>query len=372
MIYFDNAATTPVHPEVFQVMKPYFTEIYGNPNSKYYPVAEKAKSAVNNARETIAKYLGAKKDEVVFTSGGTESNNMIIKGIAFKHKPGHMVTTSIEHSSVYETMNYLEELGWSVTYLTPDSNGRVDAEELRLTINDNTKLVSIGWVNSEFGTIQDIQGLSKIAAESNVLFHTDATQAMGKMNLSLNQFPDVNLMTFSSHKIFGPKGVGAAVLRKDEDGIPLRLVPLLHGGEQEFNYRGGTLAVPNIVGFAKAVEIHYRDFDNNIKLLSKLDHHFINLIKTNLKGLAEINNDFESRVPGIINVRFKGFNNQVLLKNAKNIFGASTGSACSNSKPSRILKALGYDRIHTQESIRFSLSHMNTQKDIDNLIDSLT
>jgi len=371
MVYLDNAATTPIAPEVLEAMMPFLRERFGNPNAKYYALAEEAKHAVENARENMAKLLGIKKEELIFTSGGTESNNMILKGIAFSKGPKHIITSQIEHSSVLEVCEYLESIGWSVTYLKPDETGIVSPEDLKKAIRDNTILVSIGWVNSEIGTIQNIQKLSGIAAENKLLFHTDATQAVSKMNINLKDYPHVDFMSFSSHKIFGPKGSGAAILRHDQEGLRRPIVPLIHGGNQEHGLRGGTLAVANIIGFAKALELEYSNRKENHQKLNKLDELFLDSLRKKLGQSIVVNNEDFQRVPGIINIRFKGINNQMLLKRAKDLFAASTGSACSNTKPSKVLEAIGFSTKEIKESIRFSLSHFTKEDELSRFIDEL-
>jgi len=371
MIYLDYAATTPMLPEVTEAMTPFLKDEYGNPNAKYYGLAERAKNAVENAREQVAELIGVLNSEVIFTSGATESNNMLIKGIAFKTPPAHIITTSIEHSSVKEVMQFLEQLGWDITYLDPDTKGLISPETLKQEIRKDTQLISVGWVNSEIGTIQDVSSLSEIAAQHDIPFHTDATQAIGKFPLNLELYDKINFLSFSSHKIYGPKGVGAAVIRNDLDGLKPKLVPLIHGGNQENGYRGGTLAVPNIVGFGKACELLSQNYQQFLQQLRTIDEYFISRLKHRASEHISITNASFFRVPGIINVRFPGLNNQLLLKKTSHLLAASTGSACSNTKPSEVLQAIGLPLKHVSESIRFSLSHKTTKAEISWLIEQL-
>ena len=371
MVYLDYASTTPLKDEVYQKMLPYIKDYFGNPSSKFYEEAVNAQAALKDSRTVIADYFRVDVDEIVFTSGGTESNNMIIKGIAFLNPDCHMITTAIEHSSVLETFEYLKSIGMDITFLQPDKTGKIDAKELSNSIKKNTRLISVGWVNSEIGTIQDINLLSQIAAKNGIYFHTDATQAVPKFLVNLNDYKYIDFLSCSSHKIYGPKGSGVVVIKKDTDGLPVKLTPLIHGGSQENGFRGGTEALPNIVGMAEAFKLLERDIINHHKKLKDLDEYFVNKFQSKLKNAIEINNLNFDRVPGIINIRFHGINNQLFLKKAKSFVAASTGSACSNTKPSKVLMGIGRTNKEIHESIRFSLSHLTQKKDIDSFINQL-
>lgn len=363
-LYLDNAATTKISKEVLDEMITSL-ENFGNSESKYYSFAENAKKDISLARERISNSVGCDKDEVIFTSGATEANNLFIKGLALANPDKKkIIISSIEHSSIYETCKYLETKGFQLVELNVDKKGLVDLEQLDREIDANTLFVSIIWVNNEIGTIQDINEIDKICSKHNVLFHSDATQAFGKVKIDLSNYNALKLLTFTSHKIYGPKGIGTLIIRKD-DGIKLKLEPLFHGGEQENNYRAGTLSNELIVGFGKACEIMHRNLEKNHFHMMELEKALIELLKNKFKDKLIINNDFKERVPGIINVQIKGLNNMILLKKLSPYIAASTGSACGVSKPSRVLKAIGLSEESIDSSIRLSLSHY---QNIDELL----
>ena len=370
MSYFDFGATTPVSKEVYEAMTPFLSEKFGNPNAKYYDLAVEAKEAITNARSIVAKYFDVTPEECIFTSGATESNNFIIKGVAGRYqKPAHMITSSIEHSSILESMKYLETQGWKITYLGVNHEGKVSPDDLANSITQETKLISIGYVNSEIGTIQDLEKLSGIASEKNVLFHTDATQALGKIRISSSTLRQVTFISLSSHKIYGPKGSGAAIIKRDLDGVPFKIVPLIHGGEQEFGYRGGTLNVPGIIGMAKALEMisDHNYLQAALKRVSELEKQFVITIKDIFGDNIEFINSFKDRAKGIISIRFKGINNQIFLKKTAHVFSASTGSACSNTKPSHVLASIGLSPNEVREIVRFTIGHTTTVDQINKI-----
>lgn len=358
MLYLDNSATTKVLPEVISEMMPYLMDFYGNPNSKYYDQAVKTKDAVDIARQRVAELLNCHKDEIIFTSGSTESNNFILKGYshANQKKGRHIIISSVEHSSIINTAKFLEEEGYVVTYLPVNHDGLIDIEELQKSITDKTILVSIMWVNNELGSINDIKKISEVCHENNVLFHTDATQIIGKISIDLQEYLNIDFLSLSAHKLYGPKGVGAVFIRKNKNGFYPNITPLLHGGEQEYDLRSGTLAVHQIVGLGKASEIAKNNIEENQAKLIEYEKQFIERIKKVFKDKIIINNNFKKKIPGLISVRIIGYNNQLFLKNAADIIAASTGSACSNAKPSYVLKACGYSDDEIRETIRFSLS----------------
>ena len=356
MVYLDNAATTKVAPEVFKAMEPYFQTEYGNPDSKYYSLAENAKWAIQNSRNQIAELLRISPGEVIFNSGATEGNNTVLKGVVkmLKSKGNHIISTNVEHSSVNETLKYLETEGIEVTYLKVNNKCEINLDELKQAIKPTTILVSIMWVNNEVGAIFPIKEISEVCLEKKILFHTDATQAIGKLDVDLSSIPGINFLTISAHKIYGPKGIGALIIRKDKQGLLIRLPSLIHGGEQESGFRSGTSNVPGIVGFGEACRLlmfkeSYEEY------LEKLENRLLEILMSKYSQYIEINNNI-NRVKGILSIRFKGVNNQVLLKNSIEILNASTGSACSNSKPSRTLLAMGFSINHVSESIRISIS----------------
>lgn len=358
MLYLDNSATTKVLKEVYDEMIPYISEYYGNPNSKYYEQALIASDAVNLARNRVAQFLNCNNEEIIFTSGSTESNNFFLKGYchANKEKGKHIIVSSIEHSCIMNTAKFLEEEGYKVTFLPVNKNGMVDIKDLKNSIQKDTILVSIMWANNELGSMNDIKSLSKECHKHGIAFHTDATQVAGKYKIDLEEYKDIDFLSLSGHKFYGPKGIGIAFIRKDSNGMYPKITPLLHGGEQEFGFRSGTLAVHQIVGIGKAAEIALNDLDDNIKKLKKYEKEFISKLKQAFGDKIVINNNFDNKIPGLVSVRIKGYNNQLFLKNASNIISASTGSACSNAKPSYVLKACGYTDEEIRETIRFSLS----------------
>lgn len=370
MIYFDNAATTKVNSEVLTAMIPYLEDNYGNPTSKYYPLALEADNAVKNASNKIAELLKVSTNEIYYTSGATESNNMIIKGIAFSHlkEGGHFITTKAEHSSVLKTYQFLETLGFSVTYLDVDQLGRICGSDLLAAIRPETLLCSIIWANNEVGSLNDMTQISEICHSANIPLHVDATQAIGKYKFTLESYPGIKFLTGSGHKIYGPKGIGFAIIKKDVDGISSSLTPLIHGGGQQNNYRSGTIPVYLIVGLAKALEIVITNIDNNIDRLKMLEETFITKLTKVFGEAIHINSDQKDKIYGLVNVQIKGVNNELLLKKLSNYIAASTGSACSVSEPSHVLMAMGYTLEEIRNSIRFSFSIHNTIEEIDQFI----
>ncbi|MDB8556969.1 cysteine desulfurase family protein [Turicibacter sanguinis] len=370
MIYFDNAATTEVSAEVLAEMLPFLKEHYGNPTSKYYPLALEANQAIKNASAKIAECFNVSSDEVIYTSGATESNNMIIKGIAFSNIKlgGHFITTKVEHSSVLKTYQYLETLGFSVTYLDVDKFGRINCSDLLASITDDTLLCSIIWANNEVGSLNDIKRISEICNSSNIPLHVDATQVIGKYKFTLDAYPGIKFLTGSGHKIHGPKGIGFTLIRKDKDGILPSLTPLLHGGGQQNDYRSGTIPTYLIVGLAKAIEIVVSNIDDNVKYLKMLEQIFLDKIEEVFGNAVHINSDKKNKIYGLINLQIKGINNELLLKKISDYIAASTGSACSVNEPSHVLKSMGYTLDEIRNSIRFSLSINNTIEEIDQFI----
>jgi len=367
LLYLDNSATTPILPEVKEVMLPYLYEEYGNPSSKYYSLAINAKQAVVNARKNVAKLLGCDETEIIFTSGSTESNNMVLKGVAETYcgKGKHIITSKVEHPSVIETCKYLESRGFRITFMDVDRFGRISLEQLEKNISNETILVSLLWGNNELGSLNDIEAVSKICFDKNVYFHTDATQVVGKINIDLSALPGITFLSCSAHKFHGPKGIGVAFIRKDEYGIHTKITPLLHGGGQEYDLRSGTLPVHNIVGMGKAAEITFENLNSNIKKLTELEDYLTNLLVTKFSKQIIFNSDKDNKIPGILNVQFIGINNEVLLKSISPLIAASTGSACSSSKPSHVLSAIGLSIEEIRSSVRFSMSHLINKEDLD-------
>lgn len=369
MIYLDNHATTKVLPEVRDEMIKYLTDNYGNPSSKYYKLASDSKNAVEYAREKVSELFGCDTDEVIFTSGASESNNFIIKGIADiqENNKRHIITSKIEHASVLETMKYLEKKGFHVTYLDVTKDGTIDLKQLTDAITQETFLVSVMWVNNELGSINDIKSIADICRKKNLFLHVDATQAVGKIDVTMPN--GVSFLSMSAHKIYGPKGIGVAIVKKDQFGLPNRITPLIHGGEQENNYRAGTQCVHNIVGLGKACEIVLRDFEKNQEILKNHEKFLVDILNRKLKDNIVYNSPSnDMKVPGVINFQIKGVKNVIFLKKISSQIAASSGSACSITHPSYTLKAIGLSDEEIAQSIRFSLSPYEDIKELEEIL----
>jgi len=361
-IYLDNNATTPMDSLVLEAMKPYYEEFFGN-TSSIHSVGQKVRSATEDARSQVAKLIGAKTTEIVFTGSGTESDNTALLGIARRHrsKGDHIITTTIEHSAVLQSTEQLAKEGFRVSYIPVDSQGIVQLNNIAEAIEDSTILISIMHSNNEIGVIQPIQEIATLARQHQIPSHTDAVQTVGKMVVDVEQL-GIDLLSLSSHKIHGPKGVGALYIRKG-----IQLDPLLLGGSHERSRRAGTLNVPGIVGLGKACEIAQQsleDFDTRVRKLR--DH----LEKTILQEIPKtvVNGSRNQRAPHLTNISFPNVEGEALLI-ALDMQGiaVSTGSACSSGtvEPSHVLQALGYRPARCDSAIRFSLSRMNNKKDID-------
>ncbi|MGL5550344.1 MAG: cysteine desulfurase family protein [Culicoidibacterales bacterium] len=357
MLYLDNSATTKVLPEVVQAMLPYLEAEYGNPSSKYYPLAVHAKQAIDQARTQVATLLNCQSDEIIFTSGATESNNWIIKGVCspLELKQQHFITSQAEHTSVLMAFQYLETLGATVTYLPVDEYARISVAELQASIQPNTKLVSLIWANNELGSLNEIEKIAEICTNAGIELHVDATQLIGKGSIDLQAIPGITYLSLSAHKFYGPKGIGVAFIRKDDQGISRALIPLLHGS-QEKGYRGGTQAVHDIVGLGKAAELANERLEANIDKLTELEVILCTKLKKAFGETLSFNSDTKNKVPGVVNIQIPQFNNEILLKELAPYLAASTGSACSSTKPSHVLKASGHDLNEIRHSVRFSLS----------------
>lgn len=367
-IYMDNAATTPVKKEVLNSMIPYFTEIYGNPSS-IYKKGREAKKALDESREKVAEILGANSREIYFTSGGSESDNWAIKGVAFgnKDKGNHIITTKIEHHAVLHTCEYLERNGFEVTYLDVDEYGMINLEDLKNAITDKTILISIIYANNEVGTIQPIAEIGKIAKENNIYFHTDAVQAIGNIKINVDDL-GIDLLSLSAHKFYGPKGVGALYIRKN-----VKLHPYIHGGAQERNRRAGTESIANIVGLTKALEMAYENLSNhNEKLISLRDKLIKNIVE-NISHV-KINGHPEKRLPGNVNVSLRFIEGEALLLSLDMVgIAASSGSACTSGSldPSHVLLAMGLPHEIAHGSLRLSLGDFNKEEEIDYVVENL-
>lgn len=367
-IYLDNAATTSVSNEVLTEMIPAFSEVFGNPNS-LHSFGREALNLVDKARDRIALGLNADRSEIYFTSGGTEANNWALIGLAManKAKGNHIITSKIEHHSILEACKKLEKLGFEVTYLPVDETGLVDIAELIHCINQKTILVSVMAANNEIGTIQNLKTIAKIAHEKDVLFHTDAVQALGSFKIDVRDL-DVDAMSISGHKIHAPKGVGALYVRKG-----VKIDNLIVGGSQEKGRRGGTLNLASIVGFGKAVETTVRDYTVNNKKLKSIRDYFVSRIQQEFEHV-KVNGHSHQRLPGLASVSFnfvEGESLMLLLDMAG--IAVSTGSACSSGdlSLSHVLKAIGLDPEVAQGTIRFSFGTNNTKEEVDYVIDVL-
>ena len=364
-MYLDNSATTQVSEEVFNEMKPYFREEFGNP-STLYKYGRESKKALDQARQRVADAINAKPEEIIFTSGGSESDNLAIKGIAFKlaKKGKHIITTEIEHPAVKETLYFLESLDFKVTYLPVYENGIIRIDDLKEAITDETILITVMHANNEIGTIQPIEEIGKIARENGIKFHTDAVQSFGKIEVDVEKL-NVDLLSLSSHKLNGPKGVGAIYIKKGT-----RLTPLIHGGGQERGIRAGTENVPGIVGFGKACELASQQLDEHYEKLSSIRDELIEKVLATIPE-AYLNGDTENRLPNLVNFRFKAIEGEslILLLDAKG-YQASTGSACSSNKleASPVLTALGLDPVDVHGSLRISLAPESDSFDVDEFV----
>jgi cysteine desulfurase len=365
VIYMDNHATTPMDPRVLEVMVPYFTEHFGNAASRNHQFGWEAEAAVDHAREQIGRLINAKPKEVIFTSGATESDNLAIKGVIefYKDKGNHIITAVTEHKAVLDTCKALERTGKAqVTYLQVDKEGLVDLDDLRKAITDKTILISIMYANNEIGTIQPVREIGKIAKEKGILFHSDATQGVGKIPVDVEAM-GIDLMSFTGHKIYGPKGCGALYVRSK--GPRVRLTPMMDGGGHERGMRSGTLNVPGIVGFGKACELCGAEMETETAQMLELRGR---LQKGLFDQLDEVylNGHPTHRLPGNLNVSFAFVEGESLLMGLKDV-AVSSGSACTSAtlEPSYVLKALGVGEDLAHTSIRFGLGRFNTVEDVD-------
>lgn len=363
-IYMDYQATTPTDPRVVEAMLPYFTEKFGNAASRNHSFGWEAEEAAEKAREILAAAIGAVKKEIVFTSGATESNNIALKGIAemYVSKGDHIITVKTEHPAILDTAARLERQGKKVTYLPVKPDGLVDLAELEKAITDRTILISIMAVNNEIGVIQPMAEIGKIAREHGVLFHTDATQAVGKIPLDVDAM-NIDLMSFSSHKIYGPKGIGALYLRRKNPRV--RCAPLLDGGGHERGMRSGTLNVPGIVGFGKAISLAIDELKSEAERLTGLRDKLNNIIMSQLDEVY-LNGHAKERLPGNLNISFAYVEGESLLMEMNDV-ALSSGSACTSSTldASHVLNALGVNDELAHSSIRFGLGRFTTDEEVE-------
>lgn len=366
--YFDHNATTPIDNEVFKAVVPYYEQLYGNPSSSYY-IGRQVRDKIENVRSSIASYFNMNPEGVMFTSSGSEADNMIIKGIALGNKNlgNHIITTKIEHPAVLNTCKFLENNGFEVTYLDVKENGIIDTQELKNAIKDNTILISIMYANNEIGTIQPIQEIGQIAKEKGIIFHTDAVQAIGEIRIDVQKL-NIDCMSISGHKIYAPKGIGMAYIKPG-----IKFEPLIHGGSQEFYFRAGTENVIGIIALGKAIELLDKNIENNNEKLIDLKSYILNKIQNNLTDYI-INGDIDKRTLNNINLSFKDIDGESLLL-ALDLDGicVSSGSACHSDsmEPSHVLRAIGVPNDYISGTLRISFGKNTTKKEIDYLIEKI-
>ncbi len=367
-IYMDNHATTPMDPRVLEAMLPYFMEKFGNAASRNHPFGWVAEEAVEQAREQIAKLVGATTKEIIFTSGATESDNLAIKGVAemYREKGNHIITAVTEHKAVLDTCKRLEKYGYRVTYLPVQKDGLVDLEDLKRAIDDKTILVTIMAANNEIGVLQPWAEIGKLCRERGVLFHTDATQAVGKVPVDVNK-QNIDLMSISAHKMYGPKGVGALYVRRKNPRVQISAI--IDGGGHERGMRSGTLNVPSIVGLGKACELAREEMAQETARLSGLRDRLKDRIMGRLDEVY-INGSMEHRLPANLNISFAYVEGESLLMGINDV-AVSSGSACTSAtlEPSYVLKALGTGDDLAHSSIRFGIGRFNTDAEVDYVAD---
>ena len=362
-IYLDNNATTPVDPRVLEAMIPYFTNQFGNAASRTHAYGWAAEGAVDHAREILANLIGAEPKEIIFTSGSTEAINLALKGAyeAYVNKGNHFITCVAEHKAVLDTFKHLEKLGAEVTYLNIDGNGLIDLEDLKSAIRPDTILISVMHANNETGVIQPIAEISEIAKKYEVLFFTDATQSVGKIEIDVNKY-GVDMLCFSAHKIYGPKGVGALYVRRKNPRV--KLISQIDGGGHERGMRSGTLNVPGIVGFGKAGEICKQEMNKEgrlLKLRNRLENEILKIEETSVNGSRL------HRMPHVTNISFGYIDGDNLMMGINKNIAISAGSACTSAsmEPSHVLKAMGLGDSLAHSSLRFSLGRFNNEEEIE-------
>jgi len=370
-IYLDNNSTTQIDPNVLEHMIPYFNEKYGNPSSQSHAFGWEASAAVEIAREQVAQIINAKNDEIVFTSGATESNNLAIYGLfeGLFSKNFEMVTSEIEHKAVLDVCKKISKRGHKVHYLKPDKNGIISLEEFKKTINKNVKVVSIMHANNEIGSIQPIKKIGKLCKSKNIIFHVDAAQSVGKINIDVKEM-NIDLLSISSHKIYGPKGIGALFINSSNKKINIE--PIIVGGSQEKNFRPGTLASPMIVGFGMACKIAKENFESDQQRIKTLSNKLIQKISQKFPETI-INGSKSQRIPGNVSLTFP-FLKGISIINSLPEIAVSSGSACSSSNPnsSHVLKSIGLDKNYINSTIRIGIGKFNSDEHIEIAIKSIT
>ena len=368
-IYLDNAATTKLDADVLKEMMPYLTEKYGNASS-IYKIGRESRKAIEDSRDKVAKILNCDSNEIYFTSGGSESDNTALRGVAnaYKSKGNHIITSKIEHPAILETCRQLEKDGFEVTYLDVDSDGFIDLKQLEDSIKTTTILISIMFANNEIGTIEPIKEIGEIAKKHGVIFHTDAVQAIGNVKIDVKEM-NIDMLSLSGHKFYGPKGIGALYVNKN-----VKFQRFINGGHQERNKRAGTENVPAIVGLGKAIELAYDNFEERINNEKKLRDYYIEEVQKRIP-YVRVNGSLEKRLPGNANISFQFIEGEGLLLNLdlKGIC-ASSGSACTSSSlsPSHVLLAIGVPVEIAHGSLRVTIGKNNTKKEINYLLENLT
>jgi len=370
-IYLDHNATTPCDQRVVEAMLPYFSQHYGNAASRNHSFGWQAEEAVDYAREQVAELIGADPKEIIFTSGATEADNLAIKGVfeMYAGKGNHIITSNTEHKAVLDACKHVEKKGGEVTYLEVNKKGNIDLAELEAAIKPNTILIAIMYANNEIGNIMPVKEISTIAKKKGIIFFSDATQAVGKINIDVNK-DGIDLLAFSAHKLYGPKGIGALYIRRK--GPRVKLVPQIDGGGHERGIRSGTLNVPGIVGFGKACEICMNEMEEETARVSRLRDR----LENGLLKIEEtyVNGDREHRLPNVTNLSFKDVEGEGLLMGFNKSIAVSSGSACTSAslEPSYVLKALGLDDELAHSSVRFGPGRFTTEEEIDYTIDQVT
>ena len=372
-IYLDHHATTPVDEDIVEEMKPYFTENYGNPASEDHIYGANAKKAVNEARERISETVNCRPEEIIFTSGATESNNLAIKGAAEyaakRDKGSHVITAVTEHEALLEACEALKQKGFDATYLPVNEHGKVDPGDVENAIRDDTVLISIMAANNEIGTTAPLKEIGKIAKENEVFFHTDAVQALSYIPINVEEV-GIDLMSISGHKIYGPKGVGALYVRRRNPKV--KLEPLLHGGGHERGWRSGTLNVPSIVGFSKAMELAYENMEERTSHVNELTSYMWERLNDELDDIV-LNGHPEDRIPNNLNISFTDVENKALVKNLQPDIAVSAGSACTTGQveASHVLQAITNNKDRWHNTIRIGLGKDNTKEEIKYATDEI-
>ena len=363
IIYFDNSATTKIKTEVLNEMMPFLTTEYGNASS-LYSIGRKSKRTIEKARSQVAKLIGCNANEIFFTAGGSESDNLALKGYAYanKEKGNHIITSKIEHPAILETCKALEKQGFEVSYINVDEDGIIKLEELKNQIRPSTILISVMFANNEVGTIQPIEEIAKIAHDNNIVFHTDAVQAVGNMVIDVSKM-GIDMLSLSGHKINAPKGIGALYIKNS-----IQVEKIIDGGHQEKDKRAGTENVAGIVGIGKACEIANKNLDKHIKNLERLRDYYIKRLQKEIPNKIRINGSIEKRLPGNANVSFEGINSsELIFKLDEKGICVSSGSACSsgNPKPSHVLTAMSVPEKYLNSAVRTTFGDNNTFEEID-------